>query len=456
MSYKTKHEYNKGIIASLCMMLVWGILMTFLVPAWQTPDELMHLSYIGDSIENPSLVNILYQDMWLDYEDVRLGGGHTISEATYRQAMVKEPSYEMSACMPGGLKLSVIKHLPATLGLMLGLVLRLPTFWVMELAELFAFGFYFGMCMLALKLLPVKKEAMLVVMTFPMGMQQAASINYDSVLLPLIYVFIAYIVYLRMEKESCGLPQLFICLLLLSVIAYIKLPYALIGLMMLIIPEKKTGISLGKWKLPLIIGLVLLLVLGVYLARENTWIKLILGLASEPMQTLRILYRTVESWGGYLLIGAVGNFGYLDSQIPLPGVLFVYVILLGLVLLEPKREKGYALKTGNRLVLWLVFVAVCLLVAFSMVHHTIMVVKYGSEWAEGTYNIREELTSLSYIGGLQGRYFLPVIPVACLAIPETRQLVGYERKAVVRQVLLVGYEAVAMIMTCCILVNRYF
>ncbi len=108
----------------------------------------------------------------------------------------------ISEMLPKAIHISVIKHLPATLGIILGILLGMPAYWVMQFGEIFLLIFYVYICYLSLKLMPIKKEVMALLMLFPMAIQQASSINYDAVLLPMCYLFIAYIFYLKFEKKK--------------------------------------------------------------------------------------------------------------------------------------------------------------------------------------------------------------------------------------------------------------
>ena len=98
------------------------------------------------------------------------------------------------------INVAVIKHLPATIGIYIGIIFGLPAFWVLQLGELFALLFYSYICYKALQIMPIKKNMMAWFMIFPMALQQAASINYDAVLIPLCYLFISYMLYLKYEK----------------------------------------------------------------------------------------------------------------------------------------------------------------------------------------------------------------------------------------------------------------
>lgn len=454
------HDEKLTMRIALLLLLLWGVSLTLLIPAWQTPDEYTHLTLIGNSWKNGEMADHLMQDMSLDQSRIMGNYDEKVNLTLWQESMTKEPAYSRDDCLPKGVSLSALKHLTASLGLFTGVLLRLPTFWVLELGELFALTAAVGMFALALHLLPRKKEVLLMFMAFPMTMQQVASINYDSMLLPLCFLFVAYLFHLRMEKERLGWREAMIALLLIGWITYIKLPYVFLGLLVLILPREKIHLKLGtweingetirRWRIPAGIVLLLLLCAGVYLMRGNRWIQLVWAMACEWKRSLFLFRATAQTWGEYLLVSSVGQFGWLEAAVPMGFVIASYVLVLFLAVTDEKSEQPYALKAKNRVVIWIISAVLGIFICMSMVNHTIMIFLFGSEHAPDTYAAREALYQIPYIGGLQGRYFLPFLSLPFLALPEIRKKISG------RQWLVVGYIVVAAILTGVVLVKRYW
>ena len=163
------------------LIIFWGIVMSFLVPTWQTPDEFTHIWMIGDSLRIRNFDKKIEESIALDRErnyDEKIDINDQIASFTAR------PTYSREEMLPQGVSITLIKHFSATLGILLGILIGIPTYWVLQLGELFALLFYAIVCYYALKLMPIKKEVLAVVMLFPMALQQAASLNYDAVLIP--------------------------------------------------------------------------------------------------------------------------------------------------------------------------------------------------------------------------------------------------------------------------------
>ena len=83
-----------------------------------------------------------------------------------------------------------------------------------------------------------------------------------------------------------------------------------------------------------------------------------------------------------------------------------------------------------------------LLIMLSMVNHTIMVSLFGAENLDKTYHIREALYQIPYIGGLQGRYFIPFIPLMFLPVPQVKQVKRSSMIVIISvfQILIYGYS----------------
>lgn len=453
---------NRKLAIRVCLALMFlcGIIMSVMVPPWQSPDENAHLAMIGESFCNGNMAEQLMQDMPLDNGRIRFQYDEKISINDWKAAVTKTPGYSRAECLPKGLTLSVLKHLPAGLGVTLGILLHLPTFWVLELGELFSLIFYVAVCGLAVKLMPVKKEVLLLVMAFPMTLQQAASLNYDGVLLPLCFLYVAYIFYMRYEKESLGWKDVFCTILLLLFISYIKLPYIFLGLLVFILPKEKIHLWIGraeingefiqKWRILLGIVLVLLVIAGGYVVRENFWVQLVVGMALEWKRTLYLFAATAYTWGKYLIISSVGQFGWLESSLPFGFAIFSYLLMLGVAVWGEGEEKPFQLNRRTKVYVWIVFIILSVLTVMSMVNHTIKVMHYGSEGASVEYDIREMLYEIPYIGGLQGRYFLPFLALPFLALPGKGKQIKW------KPWLAAGYQITAMAITMVVLYKRYW
>lgn len=408
------------------VIAAWGILMTFLMPAWQTPDEYTHLIFIGQSIENEEMAQYMMADMPMGVHKIMRQPEHKIDVSVWKKAMTQTPTYERADCLPKGVNVAVIKHLPATVGLCLGVLLGLPTFWTLELAELFAMTGYLVVCWIAIRTMPTKKEILMLFMALPMVIQQVSCLSYDAVLIPLCFLFIAYICNMYNREDVITWKDLLLCTLIFLVICYIKPPYIGFGILYFGIPLKKLSLGVGtrkiegeklykhRWLIRLVI--LALLVCGVYAMKKNLYVNMILVLAQEWRQTLHLLKMTAITFGRSLVLSMVGTFGWLDASVPVwyeRVSIGLALIMVGISLL---KKQGTFCRMKQFIWMMVSFIALILLIVFSMVNHAITVTLFGQEMAFGSYDLRSSMYVIPYIGGLQGRYFVPFLPLPFLAI----------------------------------------
>lgn len=457
---KRAEDSKLAMRIALALIFIWGVVMSFLVPPWQTPDEYAHLKMIGESLGNEEMANQMLYDMELDLTRIMNQYDEKVDRSQWQESFIKAPGYSRGECMPKSISLSVIKHMPAAAGVVLGLLLHLPTFWTLELGELFSLIFYVSVCGIALKLMPAKKEVLLLFMALPMSVQQASSLNYDAVLLPLCFLFIAYLFYLRCEKDRLGWKEAGTTLLLLALVVYIKLPYLFLGLLVFLLPKEKihlqcpwgeiNGEAIRKWRLPVGIGLVLFTGVGLYAVRSNFWVNLVSGMILEWKQSLRLFWLTAVFCKRHILISSVGKFGWMESGVSLGFVFVTYLWVLVLAVCKQGKEEKTLVKRKSGAYLWIVFLILCVFIALSMVNHTIKVSQFGGEDANVTYDVREMIYNLPYIGGLQGRYFLPFLPLPFLTLPEKIRIGSC------RTWLPVIYMIIAMAVSFTVLYQRYW
>ena len=416
-----------AIRACFLLMIVFGIIMSVMVPSWQIPDEYTHITMIGESMGRPELAELFSQDMNLDYNRIVFHADEKLDLEQWKDAIGSIPTYSWRECMPCGLQLSAVKHLPAMLGILLGVLLHLPTFWVLELAELCALLFYISVCWCAVRLMPMNKEILLMVMAFPMTLQQAASFSYDAVLLPICFLFVAYIFHMRCEKARLGWKDVASTVFLLVLIMYIKLPYVLLGLLVFLLPKEKICLKLGKYeinetvirkfRIPAGTIFVFVFIAILYMVRNNFLVQMVGGMLMEWKRTLYLFHTTIRTFWRYLIVSSVGQFGWLDSQLPFGFVMISYILLV-VMAVWGRENMPYQLKGKGKLYLWIVFSLLFCLTFLTMVNHTIKITLFGSEHAAETYNLREAIYRIPYIGGLQGRYFIPFLTVPFFGMPQ--------------------------------------
>lgn len=444
-------------IVAFCVF-VFGFFMSYLIPVWQTPDEYTHLNMIGESISVEGFADKIMESLGIEDGRIEFNYDEKVDLEAQKNALSQEPLYEKEEMLPQGVSISIIRHLPATVGIVLGIALGIPSYWVLQLGELFSLIFYIFIIYNALKIMPIKKELMAFIILFPMAIQQAGSINYDAVLIPLCFLFISYIFYLKFRDDPVGIKELLLITLNWIVISYIKMPYAFLIFLVFLIPLEKIDVKLGRIKIdeqfikrariPSLIIISILLIGLAYLFRKNLWVQIVYGFVVEWRRGCYLLVETGKTWGEFLGISTVGNFGWLDTPMTLGAVILVFLSTFFWAVFKDSKKK---MRIFDYIVLIGVIFSLCLFTTLALANHTIMVTLFGDELANETYNIRTALYQIPYIGGLQGRYYLPFVCLFFIPLPGKIELKDTRKK-----IIFIGMEIVLYIYIFCLLIQRYW
>lgn len=426
-----KSKVNKKILCVCIGIFVWGAIMSFLVPTWQVPDEIAHLNFISEYIGNETMAEQLKENISIQRGRMEFKPEEKMDKQELITSMEEEPSYSYKEMLPKAVSLGVIKYLPSIIGMLIALLLGVPAYWVLQFGEIFSLLFYVFMCYKALRIMPIKKEVMVLIMALPMTLQQAGSVSYDAVLLPLCFYYTAYIFFLKFEKDTIVLTDFLRIIGLIGVITYIKMPYVLFVLLIMILPSEKISIHIGKLEINqqfikqwgkwfIAVALICVVVISI-LFKDNRWIQIVYGSLVEWRRSIYLILQTIKVWYGFLITSLVGNFGWLDTPIATEYAMFVCVFIVCISLFNFEKPKKFVLNKKDYCIITLTGLGMTLLTMLSMINHTIMITLYGAEGIDATYEIRTALYQIPYIGGLQGRYFLPFVILFFILIPQVKQ-----------------------------------
>ena len=451
---------DTDIRAFFIVAMMIGLAMSFLISPWQIPDEDNHLTYIGGSFLNWNFVSNIEQSLGMDRGRVEWNIYEKVDVEQMLFAMTKAPDYEREEMLPNGILLYGLRYVPAMVGMFVAVVLHLPTFWVLQFGELFSLLFYVFICSIALKRCPMKKGIMAIFMLAPMMMQSASSLSYDAVATPLMFWIICDVLYLTYEKDEITFSDILWMIIPWLWITFIKVPLTFIVLLGLMLPIKKFNVKIGKlvvdeifirkYRWYALFVLIIVFAAAVFVLRTNRWVKVILGVIIEFPRTIYLLYRTMINFTDDLLISAAGNFGWLSAPVPLWFAIVFFVTIAGIALIgSDDSQKKF--KRWDRVVILGTFLVLTLMTVFAMVDHMIVMTWYNGNELTPNYNIREELYRIDFVGGLQGRYFMPFVPLFLIQFGSFEKISKKGTKIAISVFLLLTYIYVAYV-----LLNRFW
>lgn len=405
-----KLKINISVFFAVSAMVL-GVGYSFIIPMGMVPDEPIHVAYMSDAFGVTGISEQYYN---------LLDQGHLLDEVRDQKSDVDKALYsdiskvkfdKELVSFTFNIKKEIIRYIPCGIGFLLGYLLNLPIIWCTQLGEIFALLFFVIIGYITLKLMPVYKEAMCAIMLIPMNLQQCASLNYDSVLLPLCYLFVAYMLHLKYEKDKLDVKSYVNIFILLVLIALIKIPYILLAGIYLAIPDSKKPYSLSKKaKLIIVIVVFCLGIAGMYVLRNVNLVYVILGSILQWKDTLRILKSTLGSLCWYYMQSMIGDFGWLDCVVP--DWFIVFSLLSILAFAQIKQKENAVVRVWDRVLYILLSCAIFVLVVIGILQWYMNLMGIDNSTME---LFRQGLSQVSVVAGIQGRYWLPILPCCILA-----------------------------------------
>lgn len=401
------------------MIFILGLIYSLVLPQFSVPDEWSH--YLTAYSQSSVLLHkkafdehgnvILYEDGSIYF--VR---EHSPTRSTYAieyqelkgQQLV---SYKGDTITRGPLKLATFAYVPQTFGMTLARLMHLNSTQVAFVGRIFALLFYAFLISQGIKLAPeFAKRILLVVSLLPMVMQQVCSYNYDSILFGICFFSIAYLLNLIHRDEKINKKDFIILALCATVIASIKFIYLPVFGLGLLIPKERFRIKRGKELTILgILCICAFAFIGVTLFNKRFWDlhPTNPGLPNEYMtysisylfthvkDELVLLSRTVQNYTADYISQMISSpLGWVEISMPATQ-LMGFGCMLALSCMGTEKDKKYSLIEN----LWLV-------VLFTGVAFTVLIALQTSYTP----------TFLDMVYGVQGRYFLPILPLLMIAV----------------------------------------
>ena len=307
-----------------------------------------------------------------------------------------------------------VVYLPQALGISFARVLHLGYIPLIYMGRLFNLLAFAGMAWLAVRIMPFKKEMFMAVSLLPMTLHLAASLSYDTSLIGLSLLFFAWCFYLAYEKKQIGIRDTVVLGLLLVLLEPCKIVYLPLAGICLLIPASKFGEKKRYWiSVAAVIGVMALAIFLINNVVLSAWIQdteniisweggsagyTIQDILKEPYQAFLIYYETLVTQLDYYQATMLGGYlGNLDPNLTVP--YFCLYLLWGILIVSSLRRVGdhTPFKPGQK-----VWIAVLTLLSLCLVLTSMLL-----GWTPKGF---------TYIAGIQGRYFLPILPLILLMI----------------------------------------
>lgn len=405
-------------------ILCLGVIYNFVLTPYMTPDESYHIdmSYrhsntlLGIESAGENKCYKRQDDTELEFtSSPSLENYKIIYDGLFSMA---ENDTLVEAEATSTTEAPMIIYLPAVLGMTLARLLHLGTVPMLLLGRWFSLlGFtiltYFGM-----KKLPFGKTALFLLAVLPMNLQQCTSFSYDAVITGVSFLYICWCVSLAFGEKQVKATDMLGLGILGIILVYGKSGvYLPLALLIFLIPAARFGgkrvrnlCVLGLFLLPVLCFLNQNTATVSYIATtteatatvgSSTTAGYTIGyFLSQPLELVRMLANTLSDKTAFYLESLVGQkMGWVEIDIS-EVISMLFWLLLILASLKTKEEPMY-IRRGQKW--WIVFVcAVCagLILAGMLL-----------TWTPRGY---------VSIEGVQGRYFIPLMPALLLVLRNSR------------------------------------
>lgn len=418
------------LMALACSGLLYmGVFTPFTVPdevyhfeaTYCLSNALMGEGYQSDPVimrsDDADLLNELSTTLRLsDYESVSEGVTQLFVEDATPVEVDTGSSFDLGANPPQ------VRTFGA-LGITLARLLQLGPYYLLYLGRLFNLAFFIAISYLAYKITPIGKNVFAAVCLLPMTQHLAASYSYDAGILCLSFLVTALILRALRREGPITLVECAQIVIAVSLLAPCKVIYSLIALLALFIPSSRfasrrqeIAVKLGCFAIVAAVVLFTRMVSIVnlsgvdattstdldYRGSETGHFYTLSDVLASPIKFFIMYLRTFDSLGSYYLFTMMGtSLGWFQAEIESPALFGVALVLIVLVSACRSDDDDVILPTPVRALCIAIFCVGSLAAMASML----------LGWTFNTEQI---------ILGVQGRYFLPYLPVLLLGIRPRR------------------------------------
>lgn len=413
--FKPKKEW---IFVTMALLL--GIAYMLLIPPYVVPDEGSHFvtayakssPLLGKTAEDEN-GNVILSPEAASYLARQENPTHSTYPNYIRGLLGKDGNtLNESVSSRKALNVSTLGYVPQIMGLIIGRLFHFNSEWLFLSGRIGALLWYCFIMFWSIRLIPgFAKNILMVAGLTPMTMQLAMSYNYDSVLIGAVFFLTAYLLYLAYDnrKQKVSLWDCIWIMVALIVIVPLKVVYIPVLGLGLLIPAEKFGGIRGK----IYAGGIFLATSAAALLATRLSTLLRMAEASEsahglaatyslaeclgnPVHTVVIFWNTLcQNFAYYVETMLANGLGWLE--ISMPGVItYGFMLLLLLSILRTKEEEKFW-KYGERIWFFVMAAGSAFLVCLALL----------LDWTS---------IDAAVISGIQGRYFIPLIPLVLLAL----------------------------------------
>jgi uncharacterized membrane protein len=434
MTVKSKKHKHPALRLFLPFAIVFGLSMVFLTPPFQSPDEPAHFfrAYqvsdltFAPVVKNNATGGYLPKSLLITLDILNPGKLDYRSEdyaQKFREARLLPLNRTEKDLLffPNMALYNPVLYIPQATGIAVGKLFNLSPLYMLYLARLFNLLFWILLIYQAIKWVPFNKWLVAALALTPMAIFLAGSANADTTVMAYLFVFLAYVLKVAFGSHvAFDWKNLLILTLLSMLVALSKNIYVVVSALVLIIPvSRASGKKDYLLKLSVFFTFTLLTSVLSYLFIQSVLgqietIELYYG--GEPFPLInpdKQIAHILSDIPGFIsmvfysfsdslqvtIMSYIGILGWLNIIFPGYYYIFALLALLFFALFSDQKK----ISIGWKRKVFLIGILTAILLAFSFTMYC-------------SWNNPGD----SRITNLQGRYFIPVAPLAWLVFQNKK------------------------------------
>lgn len=299
-----------------------------------------------------------------------------------------------------------ISYIPQVIGILIGSFLNLPILYLFYLGRVIILITWLTIMYIAIKNAPDKiQNILLVIGLFPSSVQESFPYSTDVLIDSFSFLYISYLFKLYLDKgEKFNWKYGLIFFLGVFMPTTAKITYFLFILLIFIIPFTKFKNRKMYFSIIFFIFIITLLTSVVWSKFSPSYIhntsKNLVYLKSNLTDYIKTFLLTTREYLVFYIENSIGILGWHDTKLPFI-ITYGYIVLLGLHIFSKNimKKKDYKF--------WVIILVV-------------LIGTYGG--ISTALYIAWTQIGAKYIEGVQGRYFLPLLPILAILLSQKKIL----------------------------------
>lgn len=405
LTLRLKKIFSSPLQVFVITASIVGVVSAIIFPPFQVPDEHTHFfrAYQISTGEITSRV--------VEGKDI---GGFVEPIPESKNYYQSSLSGRVFASFPTTASYSPIGYIPQSIGIGLARTLQLPFGYLILFGRVLNLFTFICLISLAIYFAPSKKWVYVVLALFPIVVQQAASLSIDTIVIGTSFLLIAYTHKLFCEKGAISLKDFIIISGTLTIIALTKYNGLILMLPILLLPKAKFEtlktrfmFTIGVVGIPMM-ALAIWQLLIYYLGYSTVDVYKLIGLnnvsqigqikyvLARPLSFIKVMVRSYiienpnnSATSDFYVVSAHSYFSTFTYRLPLSSVILGYLTLLMAFIkggLYEKKVKSLVYIDTMIFLFSIIFIGLILYMVWTPVGYL-------------------------RIEGVQGRYFIPFVPL---------------------------------------------